>query len=255
MTATVPLATLVAHLDRYLDAGAGRDYAPNGLQVEGRSEVGRLVTGVSASEELLAQAVARGADAVLVHHGLFWEGMPRVLTGPMRRKVALLLRHEISLLGYHLPLDRHPEVGNNAVAARALGLVDLAPFALHEGLPTGFSGRFPAPVAATELVARCRGLFRQEPLAFLAGPDPLTTVGIVSGGAQREVHQAIAAGLDAYVTGEATEWVMATARENRIHYLAVGHHAGERLGVLALGEHLTRELGLEVTFVDVPNPV
>ena len=177
------------------------------------------------------------------------------LTGPMRRKVALLLRHEISLLGYHLPLDRHPEVGNNAVAARALGLVDLTPFALHEGLPTGFFGRFPAPVAATELVARCRGLFRQEPLAFLAGPDPLTTVGIVSGGAQREVHQAIAAGLDAYITGEATEWVMATARENRIHYLAVGHHAGERLGVLTLGEHLTRELGLEVTFVDIPNPV
>ncbi|MCL4837950.1 MAG: Nif3-like dinuclear metal center hexameric protein [Thermoanaerobaculia bacterium] len=251
----VDLATLVAHLDAYLDTAAGRDYGPNGLQVEGKREIARLVTGVSASEELLGRAAERGADAVLVHHGLFWEGSPRVITGPMRRKVATLLHREISLLAYHLPLDRHPEVGNNAVAARALGLVELAPFALHEGLPTGFRGRFPEPVPAAELVARCRGLFRRDPLAFLAGPDPLSTVGIVSGGAQREVHQAIAAGLDAYVTGEATEWVMATARENRIHYLAVGHHAGERLGVMALGEHLARRFGIEVEFVDVPNPV
>ena len=119
----------------------------------------------------------------------------------------------------------------------------------------GFRGRFPAPLPAAELVARCRGLFGREPLAFLSGPDPLTTVGIVSGGAQGEVHQAIAAGLDAYVTGEVSEWVMNLVRESRLHYLAVGHYAGEKLGVLALGEHLAERFGLAVRFVDVPNPV
>lgn len=246
---------LLAYLDAYLDPDRDADYGPNGLQVEGRPRIRSLVTGVSACEELFRRAVERGADAVLVHHGLFWEGTPRAVTGPMKRRLATLLRADVSLFAYHLPLDRHPAVGNNAVAARALGLVDLAPFAVYKGKPVGCRGRFPAPVAAAELVARCRGLFGREPLAFLSGPDPLTTVGVVSGGAQGEVHQAIAAGLDAYLTGEVSEWVMNLVRETGLHYLAVGHYAGEKLGVLALGEHLAERFGLAVEFVDVPNPV
>lgn len=245
---------LVSYLDQYLDAATGRDYGPNGLQVEGREEVRKIVTGVSACQELFVRAREAGADAVLVHHGLFWEGSPRTLTGFRYRRVAELIRGEINLLAYHLPLDRHLEVGNNAVAARALGLEEIVPFGLHEGLPLGVSGRFPAPIPAAELVARCERLYGQQPLSYLAGRDAVSTVGIISGGGQGEFYSAIDAGLDAYVTGEVTEWIMNVARETGTHYLAAGHYATERLGVKALGEHLAARFGIEVEFIDVPNP-
>lgn len=246
---------LVSYLDDYLQAHQGRDYGPNGLQVEGKDEIGKIVTGVSACQELFVRAREAGADAVLVHHGLFWEGMPRTLTGFQYRRVAELIRNEMSLLAYHLPLDRHGELGNNAVAARDFGLVDLEPFGLHDGLPTGFKGRFPEPIEKSDLAARCRRIYAQEPLAFLEGPDPVRTLGIISGGAQRDLYSAIDEGLDAYVTGEVSEWVMNVAREAGVHYLAAGHYATERLGIRALGEHVREKLGIEVEFIDVPNPV
>src|SRR5947209_4436562 len=148
---TVPLAELAAYLDELLDARRGRDYGPNGLQVEGRPEVGKVATGVSACRELFLRAREAGADTVLVHHGLFWEWMPRQLTGFHFERVAELVRSGMSLLAYHLPLDRHAGLGNNAVAARRFGLVDLVPFCLYEGLPVGFKGRFPEPVAPERL--------------------------------------------------------------------------------------------------------
>ncbi len=246
---------LVAYLDQYLDASRGRDYGPNGLQVEGREEIRKVVTGVSACHELFVRAREAGADAVLVHHGLFWEGMLRTLTGFQFRRVSELIRGEMSLIAYHLPLDRHTDLGNNAVAGRAFGLTDLEPFGLHEGLPVGFKGRFPEPIAAAELLHRCRRIYGQEPLAFLAGPDPLHSLGIISGGAQREFYDAIEDGLDAYITGEVSEWVMNVAREAGVHYLAAGHYATERLGIRALGEHLAEKFGIEAEFIDVPNPV
>jgi dinuclear metal center YbgI/SA1388 family protein len=249
------LREIVAYLDSYLDAARGRDYGPNGLQVEGREEVRKVVTGVSACQELFVRAREAGADAVLVHHGLFWEGMPRTLTGFQYRRVAELIRGEMSLLAYHLPLDRHAELGNNALACRAFGLEDLQPFGIHEGLPVGYKGRFPEPIAATELVARCRRIYGQEPQVFPGGPDPVASLGIISGGAQREVYQAIGDGLDAYITGEVSEWVMNVAREAGIHYLAAGHYATERLGIRALGEHLAERFGVEAEFIDVPNPI
>jgi dinuclear metal center YbgI/SA1388 family protein len=245
--------SLVAYLDQYLDS-RGRDYGPNGLQVEGREEIRKIVTGVSACQELFVRAREAGADAVLVHHGLFWEGMPRSLTGIQYRRVAELIRGEMSLLAYHLPLDRHLEVGNNAVAGRQLGLEDIEPFGLHDGLPVGVKGRFPAPVPAAELLERARRIYAQEPLAYLSGPDTVSTLGIISGGGQRDFYTAIEEGLDAYITGEVTEWVMNVARESRVHYLAAGHYATERLGVRALGEHLRERFGVEVEFIDVPNP-
>lgn len=251
----VPRDQLLAYLDDYMDAGAGRDYCPNGLQVEGRREIGKIVTAVSACLPLFQQAREAGADAILVHHGIFWRGEDPRLTGFRHRRVAELIRSGINLLAYHLPLDRHPEVGNNAVAARLLGLEEIQPFASHDGLPLGFSGRFPSPVAPAELVRRCRDLYRQEPLTFPHGPDPVSSVGIISGSAEREVHTALAQGLDAFITGEATEWVMNTAREAGIHYLACGHYATERLGIQALGEHIAQHFGVEVEFIDIPNPV
>jgi len=250
------LAELTAYLDTTLSAQAGSDYGPNGLQVEGRAEIRRLVTGVSACQELFERAALAGADAVLVHHGLFWDSQAPVrLIGHLGRRVAALIRHELSLLAYHLPLDRHAEFGNNVLAARGLGLEGLEPFAEHAGLNVGFRGRFLQPIAPAELAARCSRLFGQEPLAFLHGPSSVSTVGIVTGAAQRDLTTAISAKLDAFITGEVSEWVMNVAREESIHYLACGHHATERLGVRALGEHLARRFGLPVEFIDVPNPV
>lgn len=246
---------LVAYLDALLEAQKGRDYGPNGLQVEGKAEIHKVVTGVSACHELFVRARELGADAVIVHHGIFWEGMARTLTGMQHRRVAELIRGEINLLAYHLPLDRHPELGNNAVAARRFGLDDVEPFAPHEGFPIGFRGRFPEPVAAARLSGLCEEIFGQAPVAFLAGPDPVSTLGLVSGGGQRDFYAAIAGGLDAYITGEATEWVMNVARESGVHYLAAGHYATERLGIQALGAHLRERLEVEVEFVDIPNPV
>lgn len=252
--AGIDRAALVAYLDQYLDS-RGKDYGPNGLQVEGKEEIRKIVTGVSSCQELFVRAREAGADAVLVHHGLFWEGMPRTLIGFQYRRVAELIRSEMSLIAYHLPLDRHAEVGNNAVACREIGLIDLEPFGDHDDLPIGFKGRFPQPISAAELVDRCRKVYSQEPFTFLEGADPISTLGIISGGAQSEVYTAITEGLDAYITGEVSEWVMNVAREAKIHYLAGGHYATERLGVRALGEHLRERFGIEVEFIDVPNPV
>ncbi len=249
------LAELVDYLDGLLAAGEGRDVCPNGLQVEGRQRVKRLVTGVSACQELFAAARQRRADAILVHHGIFWRGDPRVLRGVQYRRVAELVHGELSLLAYHLPLDRHPELGNNALAARSLGLGDLTPFGTLDGEEWGFRGRFAEPVTMADFTARCRELFGGEPLVFAHGPDPVTTAGVVSGGAQRVLAQAIEAGLDLFLTGEVSEWVMNLAREAGIHFVAAGHYATERLGVQALGDHLADRFGLEVEFVDIPNPV
>jgi dinuclear metal center YbgI/SA1388 family protein len=246
---------LVAYCDGLLDIHATRDYGPNGLQVEGRRPVRKVVTGVSSCLELFERAREANADAVFVHHGLFWDGMPRQLTGWMARRVAAVIEPGMHLVAYHLPLDRHAELGNNILAARGLHLYSIEPFAQYEGRPIGFRGRYPEPLPVEELVARCEQLFGQAPLAFLSGPQEVSTVGIVSGGAQGEVHQAIAAGLDAYITGEASEWVMNIARDAGIHYLAAGHYATERLGIRALGEHLATRFGLEHEFIDVPNPV
>ncbi len=246
---------LVDYLRQLLRSDEGKDFGPNGLQVEGRPRIRRLVTGVSACLELFEAARRAGADAILVHHGIFWSGSPRVLTGMQYRRVRELIAGEINLLAYHLPLDRHPELGNNALAAEAFGLTERQPFAAHQGLDLGFKGRFEPKVPAAELVRRCAEIFGREPLAFLDGPDPVASLGIVSGGAQRQFHQAIAEGLDAYLTGEVSEWVMNVAREEGVHYLAAGHYATERLGVRALGEHLAERFGIEVEFIDVPNPV
>lgn len=246
---------LVRYLDELLASRDWPDFGPNGLQVEGATEVTKLVTGVSACRELAERAAALGAQAVLVHHGLFWDNQPQTLVGFRRQRVAPLLAHQLNLIAYHLPLDAHPELGNNVLAARGLGLVDLMPFGIYKGRPIGFQGRFPAPIGRDELVARCRHLFAREPLVLGAGPEPIATLGIVTGGAQGEIHQAIAAGLDAYLTGEASEWVTNIARESGIHYLACGHYATERLGVRAVGEHLAERFGLEVEFVEIDNPV
>ena len=245
---------LLAYLADRLDLTMS-DYGPNGLQVEGARRVERLAVGVSACLELFEKAIAWKAQAVLVHHGIFWDGMPSVLTGVQHRRVKALLNSNLNLLAYHLPLDAHPDIGNNSVAAKHFGLVEVHPFGDHRGQTIGFQGRFPEPISPAELANQSREIFAQDPLAFLDGPEQVHTLGIISGGAQKEFHQAVAANLDAYLTGEVSEWVMNWARESKTHYLAAGHYATERLGVQALGDELGRQLDLEVQFFDIPNPV
>lgn len=247
--------TLIRYLDQYLEADQGTDYCPNGLQVEGRSRISRIVTGVSACLELFQIARQTAADAVLVHHGLFWKGDPATLTGLQYQRVAELIQGEISLIAYHLPLDRHLVVGNNAVAARRLHLENINPFCDLEGLPVGVEGRFASPMKRSDVLAAVRELFGQEPMVFAYGPEEITTVGLVSGSAGRCFRTAMAAGLDLFVTGEAEEWTMNLAKEARSNFVAAGHYSTERLGVQALGDRLRQEFGIDVEFVDLPNPV
>jgi dinuclear metal center YbgI/SA1388 family protein len=247
---------LITHLDELLDPGAFRDYGPNGLQVPGRTQIERVVTGVSAHLELIERALALRADLVLVHHGLFWDFQPTGLSPTLAERLRPLFKHDVNLAAYHLPLDAHPEVGNNALLAAALGCEAHEPFGDHQGTPIGRAGRFPdegVPIA--DLTARVADVCGQAPLVFDAGPDRVRSIGIVSGAGAGYLPEAVARGLDGLLTGEPREHVMADAREAGIHFIAAGHYATETFGVRALGDRLAREFGVEHVFVDVPNPV
>ena len=250
------LTALIDHLDRILNPAAFEDYGPNGLQVPGPDDIDALVTGVSAGAELFERAAAAGADLVLVHHGLFWQGPPRPLDSASKRRLKLLFDHDMALAAYHLPLDAHLEHGNNALIAAGLGCSGWEPFGRHRGAMIGVRGRFDDEgLAPSELVARVRALTGREPLAFLDGPRTVRSIGIVSGAGSDRLEEAIALGLDAFLTGEPIERAMNAAREAGIHYLAAGHYATETFGVRRLGELLAREYGLRHEFVDVPNPI
>jgi dinuclear metal center YbgI/SA1388 family protein len=246
---STPIKDLIGYLDDLLNPTAFDDHGPNGLQVPGSDRVDTVLTGVSASVELFERAVAEGAGLVLVHHGLFW-GERGPVDERLKRRLEVLFEHDIALAAYHLPLDAHPEVGNNALLARALGAADAEPFA-----GVGVRARLPG-LSPQALLARVRDATGgREPLAFLAGPDPVETIGIVSGGAAKNLDDAIAAGLDAFVTGEPREPAMNDAREAGIHFFAAGHYATETFGVQAVGERLAAEFGISHVFADIPNPI
>jgi dinuclear metal center YbgI/SA1388 family protein len=252
MTASVRITSIVAALDELLDPGAFEDLGPNGLQVPPppeRGEVRHVVTGVSAQRELFERARERGAELVLVHHGLFWNFHPTGLTPVLAERLRALFQSGIALAAYHLPLDAHPEVGNNAILANRLGCDR------HEAFGVGRIGTFEEPVPAEELFARVRDICDREPLVQGAGPEQIRRIGIVSGSAASTLPEAVALGLDAFLTGEPRENVMADAREDGIHFIAAGHYATETFGVRALGDRLAAQFGVEHTFVDLPNPV
>jgi dinuclear metal center YbgI/SA1388 family protein len=250
------LSAIIDHLGSILNPDLFDDYGPNGLQVPGRDGVETIVTGVSASVELFERASALGADLVLVHHGLFWAGPPRSLDRSAKRRLQLLFDADMSLAAYHLPLDAHLEHGNNALLAGALGCPSWEPFGHHRGRTIGVAGQLPGDgIAADELVARVREATGREPLAFTAGPPRVRSVGLVSGAGADHLDEAIAAGLDAFLTGEPAERVMTRAREAGIHFLAAGHYATETFGVRRLGELLVERFAVRHEFVDVPNPI
>jgi dinuclear metal center YbgI/SA1388 family protein len=250
------VTALIGFLDDLLEPSAFDDYAPSGLQVPGPDEIGTVVTGVSAGAELFERARDEGADLVLVHHGLFWAGPPRNLDAAAKRRLQLLFDGGMGLAAYHLPLDGHQEHGNNALLAQALGCESWEPFARHRGTPIGAAGRFAGDgIAPDDLHARVSAATAREPLAFLDGPERVRSVGIVSGAGHEYLEDAIAAGLDAFVTGEPAERVMGRAREAGVHFLAAGHYATETLGVRRLGDLLAERFGVRHIFVDVPNPI
>ena len=252
----VPLNDLIAELDRLLEPRRFRDYGPNGLQVPGKPEVTRVATGVSASAELFERALAAHADLILVHHGLFWGRAAAPIDAAMKRRLKLLFDADASLAAYHLPLDAHPTLGNNALIAAALGAETHTPFGEHEGEPIGVLARFAGDgLDAPELRARVAAVTAREPLSFDSGPPRVRSIAIVSGAGASYLDDAIAAGADAFLTGEPAERVMTQAREAAIHFIAAGHYATETFGVKRLGEHLAERFGVEHVFVDVPNPI
>lgn len=252
-------AEIIGFLDDLLDARAFSDYGPNGLQVPGRDEVTHVVTGVSAHASLIEAAAGHGADLVLVHHGLFWRGDPLEITPVKHARLKPLYDHAIALAAYHLPLDAHPEHGNNALLALGIGASEPAPFGLHDGRAIGVRGRFadPGGITAAELGERVRATVGgREPLVIAAPSGrPARTIAIVSGGGNSFLTEAIAAGCDAFLTGEPTEWAFGLATDADITYVAGGHHATETLGVRRLGELLAGRFGVEHRFVDTANPI
>lgn len=249
------LRDVLALLDRTLEPSRFNDYCPNGLQVEGRAEVRKVITGVTASQALIDAAIERGADALLVHHGYFWKGEDARVTGMKRARLKKLLDNDLSLLAYHLPLDAHPELGNNAQLARVLGWAIDGPLEPANPRSIGNTAVLPEPMTAEALAAHVALRLGRPPQLVAGGPSLVRRVGLCTGGAQGYIDQAIALGLDAYVSGEISEQTVHAARECGIHYFACGHHATERYGIRALGEFLQQQTGIQVEFVDIDNPV
>jgi dinuclear metal center YbgI/SA1388 family protein len=243
-------AEVVEYLDELLSPNAYDDLGPNGLQVPGPAAVERVLTGVSAQRALAERAVQEGAQLVLVHHGLFWSFEPVGLTPMLAERLRPLFKHDIALAAYHLPLDAHPEHGNNALLAAALGADAHIAFA-----EIGRGATFAAPVPAAELFARVAAVTGRTPLVFDAGPPEIRRLAIVSGSAAGRLRQAHAEGYDAFLTGEPKEHVMAEARELGVHFVAAGHYATETFGVRRLGDLLAARFGVEHVWADLPNPV
>jgi dinuclear metal center YbgI/SA1388 family protein len=262
-----PIADILAELDDVLEPARFEDYCVNGLQVPGPAQVHTIATGVSASAELFERAAAEQADLLLVHHGLIWGSGVTAIDAILKRRLQLLFDADVALAAYHLPLDAHPELGNNALLARALGATDaLEPFAQVRGQPIGFIAQLPGDGLSPEsLLARVKQLTAQAqcsdcgPLHLdagsQAGPPSIRRLAIVSGAGADYLADAVAAGADALLTGEPEERSMALARELRIHLIAAGHYATETFGVRRLGEHLAERFDVRHVFLDVPNPV
>ena len=238
---------LESYLADYLKIHEFKDYAPNGLQVEGTEQIHKIVTGVTACQALIDRAIECGADAILVHHGYFWKSEPTQIIGMKRRRIKSLLINDINLFGYHLPLDAHDELGNNALLGKLWGVENI------ECRDLVRIGSLPEPMPIADFVERVASTLNREPLHLEGGAESVQTIAWCSGGAQRMISMVLDA--DVYISGEVSEDNAHISREEGIHYLAAGHHATETLGIKALGEHLAQTFDLEVEFIEIPNPV
>lgn len=254
----VALVDIINYCDDLLDIAQFKDYCPNGLQVEGAREVGKIVTGVTASQALIDAAVEAKADMLIVHHGFFWSGESPIISGMKLHRIKALLDANISLLGYHLPLDAHPLLGNNAQLAEVLGLDTEGRFGGEGAQAIAMHGRISKPVAAATFAQELsQSLGRQ---ALHIAPDatknaPIQTIAWCTGAAQSYIEKAVNLGVDAFITGEASEQTTHIARELGIHFFAAGHHATERYGIKALGAHLSQHFDVDQCFIDIDNPI
>lgn len=252
MSETVDIRDLLVYCEQLLEPEIYQDYVPNGLQVEGRREIRRLVTGVTACQDLLDAAVEAKADAVLVHHGYFWKNEPAVITGMKQRRISTLLANDINLIGYHLPLDGHQEIGNNAWLADLLDVNVTERFG-HQRLAV--AGCLESPCSGAELADRLQQRLDRTPLVVGPTDRLIERIGLCSGGAQDMLAEAIELGLDAFISGEISERTTHMARESGVAYFSAGHHATETGGVRLLGERLAETFGIEHRFIDIDNPV
>lgn len=240
------------YIESELAVSRFRDYCPNGLQVEGRAEIRRIATGVTASQAVLEAATAWGADAILVHHGYFWRSEDAAITGIKKRRVAHLLKHDVSLLAYHLPLDAHPALGNNAQLGEMLGLVEQGRFGEQE---IAMHGVLAQPQNLQQFAKHIQQILQRTPQVIGHANPNIVRIAWCSGGGQSYFEQAVALGVDAFLTGEISEQNVHVAQETGVAFIAAGHHATERYGVRALGEHLAARFGLEHRFFDQDNPI
>jgi dinuclear metal center YbgI/SA1388 family protein len=248
---SVSNSQLLQSLNLVLKPEKTHDYCPNGLQVEGKKKVTKLVTGVTASQSLIDCAVSINADAILVHHGYFWKGESPCITGMKKKRIQTLLQHDINLYAYHLPLDIHPTLGNNAQLAKLLGIIDILPLEDNNPQSVVMQGRFEGGISPTKLLTT---KLAKTPLYEAANRTEIKTVAWCTGGGQGYIDLAADRDIDAYITGEVSEQTIHTAREMDIHFYAAGHHATERYGVKALGEYIQQTLEIDVVFVDIDNP-
>ena len=232
-----------------------KDYCPNGMQVQGKPQVQRLVSGVTACQALIDRAIETKADMLLVHHGYFWRGEDETITGIKKARVEALLKHNINLLAYHLPLDVHPELGNNAALGRLLGFKTTGDLGKQNNNSIGLTGELETPLSGEELGALLNERLGREALHIPGSAKPIRTVAWCTGAAQNFIELALKSGVDAYITGEVSEQTVHIARETGIHFFAAGHHATERYGVQAVAAHLVEQFGLDHEFIDIDNPV
>jgi dinuclear metal center YbgI/SA1388 family protein len=247
---------LETYLAKLLTPEIFEDYAPNGLQIEGKKTLRRIGFAVSATQESIRKALTWHADALIVHHGIFWKHHgPKPITGAWGNRIKLMIQNDMNLLAYHLPLDAHPEIGNAAALAKKLSMTNFRPFAMYKKSPLGIKADFKSKISAKELKQQLASILNHE--VILASPDEekmITNLGIVTGGANNEWTAALQDGLDAYLTGEISEYNWHDSIEAGIHYFAGGHHATEKFGIQALMEKIKSEFGVEVAFFDSPNP-
>lgn len=250
----VQLKDLLSYSNNLLEIERFSDYCPNGLQVEGKSEVKKIISGVTASQSLIDAAINEKADVLLVHHGYFWKGEESCITGLKYQRIKSLIEAGVNLLAYHLPLDAHPLYGNNAKLADILDL-DIAGHFPSAQDAVGMYGTLKKPMSAVDFSQKIAKVLAREPLHISAGKEQIYTIAWCSGAAQNYIEQAAELGVDAYLSGEISEQTVHIARENSLHYYAAGHHATERYGIQALGEHLALHFGLNHQFIEIPNPV
>ncbi|MEP0354930.1 MAG: Nif3-like dinuclear metal center hexameric protein [Paraglaciecola sp.] len=245
---------LLNFLNSVLTPEKVKDFCPNGLQVQGKTKITKIVMGVTASQALIDNAVEVGADAIIVHHGYFWKGESPCLTGMKKKRISTLLEHDINLYAYHLPLDIHPELGNNAQLAKLLGITNITPLQEANSQCVVMKGNFPEAITPETLCQKINHTLDKVPLHEPSSKPKIKTVAWCTGGGQNYIEQVATENIDAFITGEVSEQTIHVAREMNIHFFAAGHHATERYGAKALGEYIQRSLSIDTVFIDIFNP-